>query len=192
MRVSALLIGLSAAVLAGCQTINETIGTPEPNPGPCPSALALYDAHRVVQINGEDIVYENVGFTGEVLNVASLCRYTDKRATPIAMELGVRMAFGRGPAARGEVHTYEMFVAITRRDSVVIHRETFPIQVEFRPGQDRVERIEEFPEISIPRANADTSGANFEVIVGFELTDDELEFNRSGLRFRVDAGSEVN
>jgi hypothetical protein len=29
---------------------------------------------------------------------------------------------------------------------------------------------------------------NFEVIVGFELTDEQLELNRSGSRFRLDAG----
>lgn len=56
------------------------------------------------------------------------------------------------------------------------------------PLGNRVEVIEEFPNISIPRAEANTSGVNFEVLVGFELTDEQLEFNRSGLRFRVDAG----
>ena len=189
MRLSVLTSCLAAGLLAGCQTINDAIGTPEPNPGPCPNAFALYDAHRKVQIVGEDVVFDNVGFTGEILNVASLCRYTNREASPIDMELGVRLAFGRGPAADGAVHTYELFVAVTRTDNVVIHRETFPITVRFREDQDRVERVEEFPRILIPRAEPTTSGGNFEVIIGFELTDEELEFNRSGLRFRADAGA---
>ena len=182
---SALAAGL---LLTGCQGVRDTFGTPEQNPGPCPNALSLYDAHRLVEMQGEALIFENVGFTGEILNVASLCRYTDRRADPIEMEMGVRLAFGRGPAAVGDTHTYELFVAVTRTDRAIIHREVFPITVTFEPGQDRVEFIEAFDRIAIPRAEADTSGVNFEVIVGFELTEEQLEFNRDGLRFRVDAG----
>ncbi len=178
----------AALLLSGCQSVREGLTEPEPNPGPCPNALALYDAHRLVEIEGDNLVYENVGFTAEILNVASFCRYTDQDARPIDMEMGVRMGFGRGPAAVGDTKTYTLFVAVTRTDDVVIHREDFPITITFEPGQDRVEVIEEFPSISIPRAEANTSGVNFEVLVGFELTDEQLEFNRSGLRFRVDAG----
>jgi hypothetical protein len=182
---SALTAGL---LLSGCQNVGNPLASPEPNPGPCPNALALYDAHRMVQIEGEDLVFENVGFTAEILNVASLCRYTDRTNSPIDMEMAVRMAFGRGPAAAGDTHTYTMFVAVTRTNQAVIHREEYPITIRFEPGEDRVDWIEEFANISIPRAENDTSGANFEVIVGFELTDEQLDFNRSGLRFRVDAG----
>lgn len=178
----------AATVLSGCQTVRENFGDPEPNPGPCPNALALYDAHRIVEVNGDVSNYENVGFTGEILNVVSFCRYTDRNASPINMELGVRMAFGRGPSAVGSTKTYELFIAVTRTDTAVIHKETFPITVTFQPGQDRVERVEEFSEILIPRAGADTSGVNFEVIVGFELTEEQLQFNRDGLRYRIDAG----
>ena len=42
--------------------------------------------------------------------------------------------------------------------------------------------------ISIPRFDEGTSGANFEILVGFELSEEELAFNRSGQRFRVAAG----
>jgi hypothetical protein len=188
MRITIASAITAALLLSGCQGTRNLLAEQEPNPGPCPNALTLYDAHRYVQINGDDLVYENVGFTGEVLNVASLCRYTDQRATPIDMEMGVVMAFGRGPAAVGDTQTYSLFVAVTRTDDLVIHRESYPITVEFEPGEDRVEIVQEFPSILIPRAEANTSGVNFEVLVGFELTEEQLEFNRSGLRFRVDAG----
>ena len=32
------------------------------------------------------------------------------------------------------------------------------------------------------------SGENFEILVGFELTPEQLQFNRDGRRFRIDAG----
>jgi len=189
MRRIAALISLSLFA-AGCESVRSVVAEDEPNPGPCPNALSLYDAHRVVNIEGEEVVYDNVGFTGEIVDVVGFCEYTDRGATPIDMDVGVRMVFGRGPAAQGRQHTYEYFLAVTRRDSVVIEREVFPITVSFPSGEDRVEVLQEFEDIEIPRANASTSGSNFEVIVGFELTEEQLEFNRSGMRFRVNAGQD--
>ncbi|RZJ85685.1 MAG: Tat pathway signal sequence domain protein, partial [Brevundimonas sp.] len=43
--------------------------------------------------------------------------------------------------------------------------------------------------IVIPRAGVDTSGGNFEILVGFDVTPEMAEFNRSGSRFRVNAGT---
>jgi hypothetical protein len=55
-------------------------------------------------------------------------------------------------------------------------------------GTDRV-ALKSLPiAIEIPRANKDIAGSNFEVLVGFELTPEQLDFNRNGKRFRVDAG----
>lgn len=183
--------GFAALGLSACGTVSNPLAAPEPNPGPCPNALSLYDAHRLVEFpGGEEVIFANVGFTGEILDVASFCTYTDARATPIDMDLGVRFAFGRGPAAEGRTHTYRYFVTVTRTDRAVIERFEYEIPVRFEPGEDRVEVTEEIEGLKIPRAEATTSGANFEVIVGFVLTDEQIEFNRQGLRFRIDAGQD--
>jgi len=50
---------------------------------------------------------------------------------------------------------------------------------------------EDFERIRIPRADESISGANFEVLVGFIMTEEQLRFNRDGKRFRLDAGSRV-
>jgi hypothetical protein len=52
-----------------------------------------------------------------------------------------------------------------------------------------VSHTEHITRIVIPRANADISGENFEILVGFELTPDQLQFNRDGRRFRIDAAT---
>ncbi|WP_262422966.1 hypothetical protein [Brevundimonas denitrificans] len=41
----------------------------------------------------------------------------------------------------------------------------------------------------IPRAEETTSGSNFEILVGFEVTPEMAEFNRTGSRFRINAGT---
>ena len=42
---------------------------------------------------------------------------------------------------------------------------------------------------AIERAGIETSGSNFEILVGFDVTPEMAEFNRSGSRFRVNAGA---
>ncbi|MDG1417438.1 MAG: hypothetical protein P8J78_07105 [Maricaulis sp.] len=185
MRLFA-VIAATAAFLTGCQSGTNVFSAQEQNSGVCPAALALYDAHRRVEFNGEEVIYGNIGFTGEILGVRSLCTYSGDR--PIIANLEIDMAFGRGPAAIGNEETYEFFVAVTRRDSAILHREVFPMRVRFNDGEDRTYATETIDAISIPRFDEGTSGANFEILVGFELSEEELAFNRSGQRFRVAAG----
>jgi len=176
--------------LSGCQSTKEAFNVGEAgerNPGPCPRAFSIYDASRIVEIKGDGAErYSNVGFTGEVEKVRSLCRYYADR--PIVGDLEVEFALGRGPAAVGDTATYEYFVAVTRRNIDVIERQSYPLTVTFEPGQDRVYVTETIDEILIPRANDTTSGVNFEIIVGFEVTPEQRAFNLDGKRFRVSAG----
>ena len=60
----------------------------------------------------------------------------------------------------------------------------FDLPVNFPAGQDRVYKSENVGGIVIPRATATVSGANFEVLVGFEVTPEMAAFNREGKRFR--------
>ena len=181
---------IATTALAGCRSTKEVLNigeAAEANPGPCPRAFALYDASRIVEFRGGQERFANVGFTGEFQKVRSLCRYYG--ATPIEGDLEMDISFGRGPAAEGQsTATYEYFVAVTRKNIGVINKQTFPIQVTFPAGADRVTLTERIDKIVIPRAKEGTSGENFEIIVGFELTKAQRAFNAEGKRFRVSAG----
>jgi hypothetical protein len=61
------------------------------------------------------------------------------------------------------------------------------VRVTFPRGEDRVYRRTELNNIVIPRADESTSGSNFEILVGFEVTPEQLEFNRLGKRFTIDS-----
>ena len=188
-KTAAALTMIALMALTGCKSTKEVLAigdaATEANPGPCPRAYSLYDAQRIVEFKGSES-FANVGFTGEIGKITSLCRYY--KLAPIVADMQIAMDFGRGPAASGDTATYEYFVAVTRKNVAVIHKETFPITVTFPPGQDRVSVIEELEEIMIPRANENTSGVNFEIVVGFEVTPEQRAFNAEGKRFRVSAG----
>ena len=52
-----LTLAVSALALAGCQSTKEAFrfgDAKNPNPGPCPNAQALFDAARIVKIDGEE------------------------------------------------------------------------------------------------------------------------------------------
>jgi hypothetical protein len=159
-----------------------------PNVGPCPLMGVLYDSARVVDFAAPDNQrYANIEFTGEMQGVTGLCRYLD--SDPIAMSIEIDMAFGRGPASTSDRQTYRYWVAVTRRGRAPIEKAFFDVDVRFPRNQAVVSKRESIEHIVIPRANPDTSGENFEILVGFELTPEQLQFNRDGRRFRIDAGA---
>lgn len=160
---------------------------PRPNVGPCPLMGVLYESSRLVQFQEADVQrYANIAFTGEMAGVRGLCRYVDD--DPITMAIDIDMSFGRGPAATQSERTYRYWVAVTRRGRAPIAKEYFDVNVRFPRGESVVSRTERIENIVIPRANAEVSGENFEILVGFELTPEQLQFNRDGRRFRIDAG----
>jgi hypothetical protein len=157
------------------------------NAGPCPLMGVLYDSARLVDFaEAGSQRYANIEFTGEMQGVQGLCRYVG--ADPIVMNVEIDMAFGRGPAASSDRQTYRYWVAVARRGTAPIEKAYFDVDVRFPRGQAVVTRREEIEQIVIPRANEEISGENFEILVGFELTPEQLTFNREGRRFRIDAG----
>jgi hypothetical protein len=156
------------------------------NAGPCPYVKVLYDAARYVELKGGRPSTGAVGFTGEIDGLSSACEY--KNTDPIHVQARLLFALGRGPQAEGREKTYRYWVAVTDRNRAVLSKQYFDLPVSFPAGQDRVTKTEDVLGIVIPRADMKVSGANFEVLVGFDVTPEMANFNRQGERFRVNAG----
>ncbi len=156
------------------------------NAGPCPFVKVLYDASRYVEFKGGKESSTAAGYTGEIQGVSSGCAY--KNDEPIKMQVEVLFALGRGPEATEPRKTYRYWVAVTERNKDVLAKEYFDLPVTFPAGGDRVYATENLQTITIPRADIKTSGSNFEVLIGFDVTPEMAAFNRDGKRFRVNAG----
>lgn len=155
------------------------------NAGPCPFVKVLYDAARYVELADNRAATANVGFTGEIEGVTAGCSYRDD--DPITVQMDVLFNLGRGPQASGDQRTYRYWIALTERNSAVLAKEYFDLPVDFDGG--RMASVTEEKTIVIPRKGPEVSGSNFEILVGFEVTNEMAEFNRTGSRFRVNAGS---
>ncbi|WP_300579275.1 Tat pathway signal sequence domain protein [Phenylobacterium sp.] len=159
------------------------------NAGPCPYVKVLYDAGRYVEFAGGQEASAAVGYSGEIQGISAGCSYEDEEPIQVVMELLFEL--GRGPTAQGSQKTYRYWVAVTKRNDAVIAKEYFDLPVTFSPGEDRTYVRQMLEGIVIPRAQLTTSGANFEVLVGFDVTPEMAEFNRAGKRFRIDVGTDV-
>ncbi len=162
------------------------------NAGPCPYVKVLYDAGRYVELKDNREAASAVGFTGEIQNLNSDCRYKNvKTVEPISVKMNVNFALGRGPQAQGDTHDFRYWVAVTGPQNIILAKSYFDLPVRFQPGQDRVQMSQLIDTIAIPRATSKITGANFEVLVGFDVTPAMADFNRDGKRFRVNSGVET-
>ncbi|MFC3078901.1 Tat pathway signal sequence domain protein [Phenylobacterium terrae] len=159
------------------------------NAGPCPYVKVLYDAARYIEFEGGREASAAVGYSGEIQGVSAECAYKDDE--PIRVSMEILFDLGKGPTAQGSSKTYRYWIAVTKRNDMVIDKQYFDLPVNFPAGQNRIYATETIDRITIPRAQMTTSGANFEVLVGFDVTPQMAEFNRAGKRFRVNAGSDV-
>ena len=155
------------------------------NAGPCPYVKVLYDAARYIEMpNFSAPSLASVGYTGEIEGVSADCTYRED--DPIRVDFNLLFSLGKGAAAQGDGKTYRYWVAVTERNAAVLDKEYFDLPVNFG-GSDRA-TAEPAHTIVIPRADVSTSGGNFEILIGFEISPEQADFNRSGSRFRPMAG----
>ncbi|KRB52061.1 MAG: Tat pathway signal sequence domain protein [Pseudomonadota bacterium] len=159
------------------------------NAGPCPFVKVLYDAGRYVEFKDGREASGAVSYSGEIQGISAGCQYKDDEPIKVTME--VLFELGKGPLAAGSSKTYRYWVAVTQRNDAVLAKQYFDLPVTFPAGQDRIYATEKIAQVTIPRATATTSGANFEILVGFDVTPEMAAFNRDGKRFRLNAGTAV-
>ena len=142
----------------------------------CPTASIISDAAQLTQFvdgPGRDLI--DIRFEARIEALASECDY-NREQDRITTSTLVRIVASRGPAAQGSGGTFPFFVAVVDDNQRVLARERFESTMTFDSNRRRVGVVEEIEEV-IPLP-AGLSGANYEILVGFELTADQLEFNR--------------
>lgn len=161
------LFGLLA--VAGCTLFGED------ETRPCPAVVKHQEISEAVQYaegKGRDLI--DLRFSGKIGDVAWKCTYDGNVSLEMVLEIQVLLE--KGPAAKGQIAKFPFFVAITDKRQNILAKEVFTSEVEFPKGRRRAGVIEEVEQI-IP-LKTDQTGADYEIIVGFQLTREQLEFNR--------------
>ena len=162
---------IAVAAIAGLAA--ACTGTPS---APCPGVSILRDTSEITlfaQGRGQDLT--DVVYRASIERVASNCDYT-RAGDTVTSTLAARLVATRGPAAQASEETLVYFVAVVDKDQKVLARERFNSTFTFQANQRQAAAIEEIEQI-IP-IRRDLRGIDYEILVGFQLTPEQLEFNR--------------
>ncbi len=140
----------------------------------CPTAAAVGDASIQSKFRpgtGRDLT--DVQYQVRLANVGSECRY-DSKGVDVRMRVG--FALELGPANPDRKAAYDFFVAITDPSNEIVAKRIFTTPLAFPANVGYVEHLEELTQrIPLPKGG---SAADYKIIVGLQLTQDELEYNR--------------
>ncbi|GEO79994.1 hypothetical protein [Pararhodospirillum oryzae] len=160
----------AACALTGCQAFSRE------DPRPCPQVridAATAEMTRFRPGPGRDIT--DIELTGRVTGYEGTCSY-DK--TGVTVEMVLSFAIGLGPAASSRDTRFDYFVALPNFYPQPAAKQTYEVATTFPPNVDRVVVRDEKVRVRIP-LDAGASAADQDVYVGFQLTGEQLDYNRS-------------
>ncbi|MEO5374459.1 MAG: hypothetical protein H7840_09285 [Alphaproteobacteria bacterium] len=191
------ILGVTGTVLLAALTACSSSGEKKRTaPLVCPHVAidrATATLTRFREGPGRDIT--DVELEGEIIGFDGDCAFSPT-GSGVDVTLMVRMSATRGPAARDPYAEVEYFVAVTTappppkspdgspqppdqtQDRRILNKEVFKVGTSFPPGINTVRYRDEEIELKIP-IPPETSAAAYEVFVGYQLTRDQLDYNRS-------------
>lgn len=161
--------GALLLALSGCSLFED-----DQRGRPCPDAVILADAKRItVYRDGPGRDLTDILFEGEIDRIASSCSYSRRELT---VTLAADIVAARGPAASSGEVTLPFFVAILDEQRQVVAKQVFDSAIPIPSGRRRAGVREEIEQV-IPLTDA---APYYEIVVGFQLTPEQLEQNRRG------------
>ncbi len=175
------LVALLVAPLAlgGCSMFgddDEDADIEKSAPQPCPAIGVLDGADRITVFNGRGRDLTDVVVRGEIRKAVTKCQYDTDEHT-ISVDLAFDGLAEAGPAATSRDMALKGFVAITRTDGKIVNKQEFDLPISFA-GATRQVRFEKVIEDSVVPYGGTVNGSIYEFLVGFQLSHDQLEYNR--------------
>lgn len=157
---------LAALALSGCSSDKPPpacppVGTPKP----------LDSVTQFVPGGGQDLT--QVRFSGLVKRIDTTCDYDEKG---VDVDLGIALVIERGPADRDRKAALQYFVAVEDGPGNITAKKIFDVEVPFEGASRRLAKLEEVS-LRIP-APKEHGFKDTRVLVGFQLTPDQLAYNR--------------
>lgn len=171
------VIVLAALAMAACSSDGE-VG--DGAIGLCPQTAILDDPSQIVRFKSDtgkgpgDLLFHT-----QIKTFSGECEFDEKE---IALDLRISMETLRGPAnAKGEAG-FTYFVAVLGLDKKILVRQKFPLIVKFDSNEAKMKFTEAIT-VYIPRRKNDST-ADYLVYLGYEMTPEELAYNRRRLDSR--------
>ena len=171
---------LGALALTAIAAIAIQACTTNRPPSICP-AIAVFDRAATVTkfTTGVEGDISQMMYHGEIAKADLDCKYKSGALNDMEAVIKVDMTVVKGPAANADSTAFDYFIVITDRRGQIIDKKIFPVKVAFS-GKREIKLREEIWQLYELETGA--GGSTYEIWVGFQLSDGELEFNRkSGL-----------
>src|SRR5262249_31664023 len=146
---------------------------------PCPASAVLADAAVVTKLKPGSPVQRdpaNVLFTAEMAQPMLACNY-DREANKLSVDISFGIRASRGAAAAGPDPRLPFFIAIVDVDNNVVSKKLFQAEPAMGGKAQNIftENVNKFV---VPLA-MDKRPADYEILTGFQLTPEELAYNRA-------------
>lgn len=147
--------------------------------GNCPTVQIVSDLGTLNEFPPKNSMKSSNLISSVKMNEAnSTCSYNDRSVT-----VDLKLAFegklgpkGRSSASEKPFFSYPFFVAVTSSSGKILAKEIFAASMTYEAGQNEQLYFETLRQI-IP-ADTQAQGASYKVMVGFQLTQDQLKYNR--------------
>ena len=159
-------------LMAGCGVLEKNVTYQ------CPNVLILQDGKKLVKFKtGSRRDITDILFEAEILNFEGSCKY-EKRARKLEtqIDLMVRFLVRRGNATKSAVTQFKYFIATTSFKNRVEGKSIFPVVGTFKEKRSTLV-YEDSIGLRIPLDDP-TDGETLKVLLGFQLSPEELQFNR--------------
>jgi hypothetical protein len=192
-----LTLTASIALLSACQAVDGTLadlGVDQPvfestaqippsedliGGGKCPRVRIVNELSALSEFTNMDRPREDQLISrAHVGTVDAACEYGPKSVT-VDLQLAFESVLGpeaRVTATDKPFFSYPFFVAVSEPGGEILAKEIFAAAMTFPPGQNRQTYTEKLRQI-IPAPNQER-GARYQVVVGFQLSEEQLKYNR--------------
>lgn len=165
---------VAAAALSGCGYADPDRFAPA-----CPKVAILPDAADLTIYRaggagaGRDLT--DMVLDARITGLSGRCSRTAE--TSLATHVALAMQFSRGPAAQTRQMDVQYLIGVFDGETRVLDKKIFPVHLEFPPNVDKLVLDTPDVELALPISKT-RSGAAYTVRVGFQLTPDQLAYNR--------------
>jgi hypothetical protein len=143
-------------------------------PPVCPTAGILRDGADLTRFRGTGTDLTDMVVDGRITGLGGKCELDD--AKHLRTQLNVRLDLTRGPASRSDTQEVAYFVSVSKGDTI-LDKQIYRLNAAFPGNSDRARLTTDEVDLVLP-IDDKVQGNSYSILVGFQLTPAELEFNR--------------